>query len=93
MGLMEAEFCHHLSRYTRFAINISYFRRDIILKIIITHVSLEGSVCPHCKKGIMRMRSAVFDINIPDTGDTKELLCDMCRHRVVTVAIIYIPKH
>ena len=45
----------------------------------------EGSVCPHCKKGIMRMRSAVFDINIPDTGDKKELLCDMSRHRVVTV--------
>ncbi len=45
----------------------------------------DGSTCPHCKTGTMRGRSAIVDVGIPNTGDKTELVCDMCRHRVVKI--------
>lgn len=44
-------------------------------------------ICPHCKKGKMRERSATVSVGIPDAGDTTELVCDLCRHRIVKVDI------
>jgi hypothetical protein len=46
-------------------------------------LSDDASICPHCKKGKMRERSAIFGVGIPDTGDRTELICDLCRHRIM----------
>jgi DNA-directed RNA polymerase subunit RPC12/RpoP len=47
----------------------------------------EDILCPHCKKEKMRERFAEVNVNIPDRGDTTELVCDLCRHRIVKVDV------
>jgi hypothetical protein len=44
-------------------------------------MSDDAPICPHCKIGKMRERSAIVDVGIPDTADVTELVCDLCRHR------------
>ena len=48
-------------------------------------MSDDAPICPHCKKVKMREHSAIFDVGIPDTGDRTELICDLCRHRIMKV--------
>jgi len=48
-------------------------------------MSDDAPICPHCKIGKMRERSAIVDVGIPDTADVTELVCDLCRHRIVKV--------